>query len=140
MAHTDLFNNGTKILRRLHSPDGKKTFGYLVLPSNYDGRDPSQVQDFESLFLARIAAGDYDRKKVDRCNGVDIFKVLVSGMHMGYIDEHGNFSEHLTRLRERNGGAAKPKVLHPGDKGYTLPKKAYLQNQPGYDPHSAKYR
>lgn len=74
MAIEDIYVGAEKTLRVLKDSKGREV-GYLVLPNGYDGSDPSRVQHFDNYTDAQIAAGNVNKKKVDKVNGVDIFAV-----------------------------------------------------------------
>jgi hypothetical protein len=57
MAFTQVDKIGDKIIRKLHSQDKSKTFGFLTLPVDYDGKDPSQVKQHATLAHAREHLG-----------------------------------------------------------------------------------
>lgn len=57
MAHTDIENCNGRVIRKLHSPDGKRVFGYVTFPIGYDGTDISKVTDHTTLGDARDACG-----------------------------------------------------------------------------------
>ena len=55
MSCTNVDRIGNKIIRKLHSPDRTKVFGYLLL--ELDGDNILDKQEFTALSAARAAAG-----------------------------------------------------------------------------------
>lgn len=129
MAHTDILTHNGIVIRRLHSPDGRKQFGLLALPVNYDGRNPELVKEYPDLIAARLVIGAYDRKTVDKVNGVEIFKLIIDGMQFGYAfiqDAKITRCGSLAQCRKELGWTpVVPAKLTP-------PKSSHPQNQKGY--------
>lgn len=136
MAHTDVERLNGYIIRRLHSKDGSHIFGYLTVPENYDGTDPSKVKEFASMGEAIESLVEYVYTKVDKYNGSEIFAVREKGytrVQKYLIQPEGIELATLTEARKLLGVpvASTPK---------TLPKSAHIHNQKGYraDSHKGK--
>lgn len=57
MAHTDIDKVNGFVIRKLHSPDKSKSFGFLTVPIGYNGEDISLIGRFDTLTAARNACG-----------------------------------------------------------------------------------
>lgn len=129
MSYTDIATYNGVTIRKLHSPDGSRTFGWLTGIRQENG-DLLQSCQFFSEGEATEALTKF--RVVDRVNGFEVRKTF-----WGYvlIKDGVPVSSHTGLIAARTAAGFIPK---PGK--VTLPKSAYIQNQPGFDPHSAKAR
>ena len=132
MAHTDIATHNGVTIRKLHSPDGSETFGWLTGVKQENG-DLSQPCKF--LFETEATEALTKFRVVDRINGYEVRKTF-----WGYTltCDGVPISTHTSLTAARIAAGWKPSKGEPAK--LTLPKSAYAQNQPGYDPHSNKAR
>lgn len=138
MAHTDIATIEGRTIRKLHSPDGKKIFGYLSGIKD-DAGNLSETVAHTSEIVARLECGAYwpNYKNVDRIRGYVIRKIFMNDNHfLGYLSGQERddktlyevkYHATLADARDRCGF-----INAPAPQDLTKPKSDYKQNQKGY--------
>lgn len=135
MSHSDHVI-GNLTVRTLHSPNGRKQFGWFVGQKLADDSFDKSAMFFDTEHQAFDHAYRQTarRTKVDRINGTDLFKLIrLDGRTLYFETDSGMQFSTLTEARSCLGFTAKPTTKTP-------PKMAHAQNRKGYraDNHSNK--